>query len=1648
MFDHIAVGENGIKPPIIIYKWPSMDIVTILHNGTLKSYCHLTYSADGLLLVSQGGYPDYTITLWNWQKTEIALKCKSYNQDVYNVTISPSLPGYLVTSGSGHIKFWKISKTFTGLKLKGEIGRFRQTEISDIVGVYIMPDGKIVSGCEWGNILLWEEGLITFEICRKNRQPCHAKPITQFEYINGELISVGMDGWIRIWFYETIDQAYFYNGQRFLEIQPIYEYYIGDKANGSMLMCICKQEPDNPKSTFWYAQDGNGGIWLIDLRTLKAEIPQKVFTCHAGAIADIDNATWGPFIAALGKAGQLHIYNYLKKKLILVHKFNDIGSQVVWFPCQIEATGSTLVCAFESGIIRIVAVAVSSADATDDIKRDYVRLIQIIKPHKMAITAMSLNPSYRLLVTGSEDSTVFNFAITVTESFPVITPIGFIKVPSGVTCLTWKLQCETTLLIGCLRGDCVEVVLPSISQTYTTASYELIHCQPKAFKFHSVKSTIRRELIRLHREKEGKEKVAKKCKELERLITESPGLEINETYLGIKEEKPLPEIYIPKIPNKVLMAQYISRDIIWLSMAGFDAGYMYEYSSPEVTEVIGEEPIKSTMIHDADDVEIRSCLFYKKRKYLFLGMEHGQIRVCKWKPQNYTDLSDYWILPMHDNYNGYIPKIILSHNQKMLFTCGHDGNLFSYEIKDDTPLERIEFEKIKRILSLPYTSIEDIEEIDYPSLEETIQQIEYDRIATAAKQSKQQTLEILFTLSEEYRKIVERNNALPKSHQITYKEWELDPRITVDLNKELDTEIAVVREKLAFKVEKSELGLQKLVEYFVRPITCIPFVISKILKPEKIVFSLRQQVLDIDVPSQHIDTTKHTHEKEENENSIMDGKMEHYKKQQEQDKTEISDEIKIAEIRPVAEFLKDMNYEDLDSSLGIQLNQMLRKYILRKTKLEQREKEWKVIYNDKPDITTTHTHDILVIEEANKTIGDYKLKTSSTFNLLSEERDTISSKYEELLNCQKKLYYQQEIFNTKLKTVRTEKEHLHTEVLYFIKTLKKIHAEIPLKSVKPLPIIPTVNIDIEFLEKKIEEYTLKVDKQRGTTLILPEQTFTCPDEEYEVLLLDEKFSENTQTSNGSFSVAEKKIKIQPAVQDNIKLLHLRDDVESLWEREMKSFRMLRKMYEQDNILRHVQISCENIDRKLDKLERDRLDIVAENVNLNLFLLTLRQEYIILKEFETMENILHDQVNRSSEEVAAVKQKIQTTTDKIDVKTKEITRLRNQIKDIFSEYMHRVNDNKFRNFLNKILKKKYKEAKEEDETTTTTETETDETDDGDNGESELIYLDENVCPPGCDRTLYDLAFSMREKRYVCEHQIRDAQQAVETLNKEIQIHIKKLKITESGLKKNEDDLKIFMLKKQRKLNDVDVTVLMDLHQLQYFEESQIPSKVRNCVVFDKKKLSKLYARIQELYEETLELHVKHKQTQTHLQKIKLDCNHMRVNNKNLKNEIKLQIMNKFGQNVSLNKLYETILRRIVYDIKANLNETTAYFIKRIKHIKENYTQELIIFNKLVREHTQKLSFLTLLVEEQSKLQKLLKRRIMSDDDMLQLEEKYKNDVIKLESILENQVRQKHLFRNDIKNLRLKTKSHPVQCKKIASSDKGGIIQINMKRYLTL
>lgn len=36
-----------------------------------------------------------------------------------------------------------------------------------------LPDGKVLSGSEWGNMLLWDGGFIKVELCKKGKKFCH-----------------------------------------------------------------------------------------------------------------------------------------------------------------------------------------------------------------------------------------------------------------------------------------------------------------------------------------------------------------------------------------------------------------------------------------------------------------------------------------------------------------------------------------------------------------------------------------------------------------------------------------------------------------------------------------------------------------------------------------------------------------------------------------------------------------------------------------------------------------------------------------------------------------------------------------------------------------------------------------------------------------------------------------------------------------------------------------------------------------------------------------------------------------------------------------------------------------------------------------------------------------------------------------------------------------------------------------------------------------------------------------------------------------------------------------------------------------------------------------------------------------------------------
>ena len=144
-----------------------------------------------------------------------------------------------------------MARTFTGLKLQGELGRFGRTEISDIEGYRELPDGKVISGSEWGNMLLWDGGLIQIEVCRKKGKSCHVGPIQQVLLNESDVYTVGDDGYVRVWDFETIDTADATDEGSKMEMEPLNELRVGTE---SRLMGITRGLGDDMK--LWFAQVG------------------------------------------------------------------------------------------------------------------------------------------------------------------------------------------------------------------------------------------------------------------------------------------------------------------------------------------------------------------------------------------------------------------------------------------------------------------------------------------------------------------------------------------------------------------------------------------------------------------------------------------------------------------------------------------------------------------------------------------------------------------------------------------------------------------------------------------------------------------------------------------------------------------------------------------------------------------------------------------------------------------------------------------------------------------------------------------------------------------------------------------------------------------------------------------------------------------------------------------------------------------------------------------------------------------------------------------------------------------------------------------------------------------------------------------------
>ncbi|XP_076614824.1 cilia- and flagella-associated protein 44 [Chaetodon auriga] len=1582
--EYFVVAEKGNQPNIIVYEYPSLQPYSILRGGTERAYSFVDFNHDGSLLASVGSAPDFMLTLWKWRQEEVMLSCKAISQEVYRVSFSPYNPGLLTSSGSGHIKFWKMASTFTGLKLQGLIGHFGKTATTDIDGYVELPDGKVVSGSDWGNLLLWDGNAIKVEICRKEGRNCHAGMVQPFALEDGQLMTIGSDGVVRGWDFESIDTADSNGDSSMFEVEPMNEMVVGHNV------CLSSVVKSSLSDSFiWFAQDSSGAIWKLDLSfTYTTPDPECLFSFHAGSIQGLDVSRKSHLMATTTLDRSVKVFDFLAKRELTTSRFNQGGTAVSWAPPLVNQSGGLLVTGFEDGVVRLLELydpqrlhVVTGRSPKGDAK---LRLKQAFKPHNAPVTAVAYERNGEMLATGSSDRTVFFFAVG--EKY---TPIGFVHVPGPVQVLEWSphSHSENRLLILCQSGHVVEVQSPDPEAQKPTKTFELPELPSRSFRFRSIKSQIKRE-EEIARQQAVKEK---KKKEREERLKESqqPDAEHEEEKEDgeEKEEEGLPPIHIPDPPSPLYCGFYSQPGQFWLSMGGFDSGFLYHCKFSEKQDQDPDqrqdEPFDFLPVHNADDDPIRSITFSSNRQLLFCGMHSGSIRVYPLQPGDHslTSMQAYWALNVHDNQYGHLRHIRCSHDDHFVLTAGDDGNIFSFSLLSPEELRKGLQRKMAKVPS-PRVGLENeplVQDIEDPaaySIETAKQKLEKDRLRREAELKIAAKRKKLAELQKKFKQLMNNNQSLPEHVRLKPVELQLDRRFSEQAERLKAQRVSEVRKHMGWEKERCSIALRKLQDWFRDSLEANIVTVVAICTDHRL-STYRLPVLTEAVP--RLRRQSRPSWAEGDGAAASERRKSRAEPAKDSSKLEEEEVLRHPVARPAGIKLADRQVE--------RLRKAAEKAEQARAKIEKRKQEWAQLYAEKPDENCEDPQDVQAIREAKENIGDLKLKSAKDFTVPKHLRMNAEKKRAQLIGLEENIREKQTEMNRQIMALRDSKVRLVSQLRAQAQQVQKVQQRLAAHLHRPLPALPNM-LPEETPEKKLlyshttlERYRLlrqqrfqtmeqEEDEEEATSLLGQLENEKEEEEEEEK---EERGDEVTPTLSASSVTREEE---ETAVEEGTELSEL--------EEELQREEEIRLLHEQDSLLEQMESSVCQFDTELQLLRHQKLRLDWQLKLADLRQLTLYQELLLLKEFERREDSLQEKLNGRVKEENNITCKLEECNAQLELKHGEIAKLQEREKALTAAFQASLGkENKFEEFLTKVFKKKIKRVKKKEQTGNEEEEEdsdedSDEDDDWDDDDSDSDTEEgeaalDNVCPPGCEPDLFENTLQLRERRLDLEELLVEKKKSAEALKKECDTLVKKVKSLKSSRKAAEDDLELVHREKQQKMNELDVVVPLRLSQIEFVTNGMMPSDLSPALVLDRTELSRLQERIKQLQVEKGQQRDLYCQARQQHVRLIHDRKDMDAKIQVLEKQCNQLMMMKYGRLVDLEALQTLTGNRTLEELKQEKLLQEAAYAKEIKQWDAKVEEARHALMEVTRCNTERLLTMTSLFNQKKELEHKLNAR---------------------------------------------------------------------------
>ena len=1269
-----AAAEKGEKPIVGIWSWPKLQLFRKLREGTDKVYASVNFSPCGRFLATQGGEPDYLITVYNWLAEMPVVRVKSHAQDVYRVTFSKELAGRLTTAGLCHIKFWKMATTFTGLKLKGDIGRFGRTELSDIEGYVEMPDGKVLSGTEWGNLLLWENGLIVAEICIKPDIPCHEGIVRQVIQVESEFYTTGQDGWVRSWPFDTVDAAEINTTEESLKVAVKSSGQVLIKEN-SDIWFIVPDIPDNStNSVFWFVQDGRGSILRADLSFLNtAKEPYSVFTAHGGPIVSCASSKINCIMATLGVDGQIRVYDYIRHKLLACRTFSSAGTTMMWPGVQFDQTCCTILAGFADGTFRAVRL---SGEGENGLPMSLI-LQQVRKPHQKRLTSFDIDSYSRYLATGGEDGTIFFFDIS--DDY---LPLLFIAMPEykSIVSIKWTKQENKDFndeeppnkIIAALQGGTlVEFLMPNLWDFDNTISYLCTDAHfLRRVDFVSIKSELLHneeiEIERLAEEQLNAAVEIENRKRIEegletesqqniRLLEEAEEMERIKADLGPQKKW---QPYKPPVPSPIMLMipSLIDHDEVFLSMGSYDAGYLYlmRFEETDKSNALKEnpiEPVGSTKIEDSRDKAITAYTATNEGDFVFWGFSDGRVRVQNVEyPYALEHIDKHWTEGIHDCVRGEVTSLCLDKDGVFLITTGNDGNCFLLS----RMLEKELGAYLKKETLSPVDVLEvrdDVTDIVDPAAYtlEVYKKVEKEMALLAeAKKNKSAKREEIARLRIWYHDVIKKNNELPEEVRLSPVELALTNDRESRKKEEFDASLKQLKLETAWYTQKAILALEKVKQFYMDGIAYELFELRAFNSCCN-VWSFRMKVL----PSWFNDA------KDKVETHVTPHSV---------DSDTIPEDVSVS----TAESLVLEPKPKMQKGMSKFVHQKLVRIWERKKRKLIRAREWKNFLRTEPKSKDLKEED-KAIEEARANLGDMKLKSAADYKVPETKKLTEHRGRKRLVQLEEKMYEYKQEFNELMLKLRQDKiERLARMKDYKQKIIEcqlklSVEDRSPMPEIKPMVISEDPMRTLDYTVEDVKEYKKHIEEKLKAAAPVAKVV-----KKQEGPTVKRKGPLNaSQRSQASLSKIHDKVadSVAESVIQNKSLGSYVEPIAEIFtplEERIKRNEIIKAKFWQNHYINKIEEEKKCFDARL-KLLRHRklkLDFLLKTGEGRMTLLT--QEFILAQQSEALEASLEMKIHGTSKEKRECSNVIKSLNKKLETIKKEMDAYGKQRNALFNE----------------------------------------------------------------------------------------------------------------------------------------------------------------------------------------------------------------------------------------------------------------------------------------------------------------------------------------------------------------------------------------------